>query len=189
MDLERDRQAETFIRNEVLEPGEKIAWRGRPGLERVARVGMPGRLIGGLMLAGDVFLIVIAFAVPNMEVVLTPLYGIPLIVLAIAPGVPVALIFLTMSSRRRARGARTYYAITDRRVLIVEAGRSHKVTAYAANDIADVVCEDAEDGSGDIRLRAPKRASGQSYPDFKDGLWGVADVKGAADAVTVLKAA
>ena len=108
------------------------------------------------------------------------------------PFVVIGLFLVSAPLRNRLLARRTYYAVTDQRVLIVTAGRRYKVRAYAARDITDYQRSDSGNGRGDIRLRKVgyrRFANPFAMSSFSDGLWGVDDVKAASDAVTAVMTA
>ena len=84
----------------------------------------------------------------------------------------------------------TYYAITDRRILIVRAGRSITVDAIRASEISDYQREDFTDGTSNIRLRhtiVEGRRGRSRTTGFSDGLWGITDARAAAQAIEDLR--
>jgi hypothetical protein len=48
------------------------------------------------------------------------------------------------------KAMRTYYAVTNKRILIVQAGRSRTVQSYSQGDIGDIVRTEGPDKSGDL---------------------------------------
>lgn len=164
-----------YVESAVLQDDERIAWKGRPSPAACARVGLPRSAVGLAVFAFACFWTV-GFGG------LFALLGVPLFAFAAW--------LLSTSARYYGKGRRTYYAITGRRILIVTAGIIYRTHSIAPSDIADYLREARPDGRGDIRLRRTERGRSNysvRWTEFADGLWGVADVKGAADAIAAIR--
>lgn len=172
-------QVQSYVENNVLTDGEEIAWQGRPDPMEAAKVGWLNALFGVLFLAFAVFWVVGAsdsgwFA----------LFGLPF--------VAVGLFMISRPARQYLNAGKTYYAVTNKRVLLLSAGKTFKVTSITPSEMTDYEREDKVDGTGSIRLRktiSHDREGPSSSVEPTDGLWGVADVKGASEAIARLRAA
>lgn len=173
----RDRAILDYVQTAVLQPDEAIRWKGRPSPAACARLALVKSFFGLFFFGFACFWTFMASAGG-----LFALFGLPFI------GVGGWLICLPLLHYRRA--FHTYYAITDRRVLIVTARTRFRINAVVASEISDYEREDKGDGSGDIRLKTTLsrgRNGVTRSTEFADGLWGVDDVKGAADAIQALR--
>ncbi len=190
---ERDQKVLHYVQNSVLQPREKLVWKGRPNPLAAASVGL-GLFFFGIFFFGFAIFwtagaSAAAWAVRAADGQVFPLFAgvFPLF------GVPFLAVGAWMVSgpvRNYLRAARSYYAITDKRILIITAGRGYTVRTIFADKINDYERTDNGDGSGSIRLKKTIINSGRgtrSSVVFADGLWGIADVKGAADAITALQ--
>lgn len=180
---DRDRDAEVldYVERDVLQDRERIAWKGRPGGGRPLALRLFEFLFSIVWLGFAIFWTVTASANGG----LFGLFGVPFIVIGVWA--------LSRPLRENLRARRVYYAITDRRILIVTAGRRMRVNSITADAISDYERIDRGDGRGDIRLKKTvsrgHRGAIHFATEFDDGLWGVEDVKGAADAITALRTA
>ena len=173
----RDHKALDYVQHSVLLPDETIVWKGRPDPLKSASVGALKALFGLFFFGFAVFWTVMA-----SQGGLFALFGIPF--------VAVGAWMVSGPARDYLRAGKSYYAVTDRRVLIVTAGGSYKVNAIVAGDITDYERTDKGDGTGSIRLRktvSETRKGTNVSVEFTDGLWGIADVKGAAEALAALR--
>lgn len=80
--------------------------------------------------------------VPPVEAASFIFFGLPIAVLALV------LVFWPVTAAVRAR--RTFYAITDRRVLILRGPGDGGFEEYAASDVRDVEVRALRDGVGDV---------------------------------------
>lgn len=74
------------------------------------------------------------------------------------------------------------YAITDRRLLIVERYPARRVTSYTASDIQAIERTERADGSGDVIFRREQSYQRRAYSGSlgmarKIGFFGVSDVR------------
>jgi hypothetical protein len=65
-------------------------------------------------------------------------------------GVLVALTNLLFPLLEYLKARRTVYSITNKRILVLETGRSRKVQSYSRDDIGDIARAEHRDGSGDL---------------------------------------
>lgn len=175
--IERDQRILSYVHSDVLQPKEQLIWKGRPSPTRSMAVAALKTIFGVFFFCGAVVMTVIA----NQHGM--ALFGVPLLL--------GGLWLVTVPVRLAMRARKTYYAITDKRVLIVKAGKRIKVITITSGDITDYERSDRGDGTGDIRLHRVAKKGPQVgsilVAEFEDGLWGVDDVKGAADAIAALR--
>jgi hypothetical protein len=142
-----DHQAEMLIRNE-LDSGEKFIWAGRPKqglLFRGSDIFMiPFSLLwGGFAIVWEIM----ALAIPNDEAgpvgLIFPIFGIPFVI------VGMYMIFgrFVHDSKRRAK---TFYGITDQRVIILSGLFSKKVKSLNIKTLTDISMNEKSDSSGSI---------------------------------------
>lgn len=188
-DPARDQQVLDYVENSLLRTDEILVWKGRP--DPMAYIRKPATLVQvpfGLFFFG--FAVFWTIGASQGSTVFG-LFGVPFMA--------VGLWIASKPLRTYRRAARTYYAVTDQRILIVSAGRSYTVNTIHPGDIVDYERTDRPDGTGSIRLRTTERRYRRTRSRFRgtrtmntvaftDGLWGIADVKGAADAVAALQA-
>jgi hypothetical protein len=134
-----------------LLPGERLQWAARPQLWAVARQKLR-------LLVGAVFLLAIGGAAIDLGsgVVLTS--GGPLSALPVA-GIGALFVLLgiafagaPLAAAWQARG--TVYAVTTRRLLVIDRVFIHRVAAFAPEEIqAVMVTNERPDGSADIVFR------------------------------------
>jgi hypothetical protein len=143
--LRRDEALARDVLTGIVEPGESLIWAGRPAqglrLTRSDLLTIPFSLLW-VWLIGD--------AVP----LLFRLWGIPFVVI----GLYLIAGRFFVDARRRAR---TYYGLTDTRVLIVVVGSTRKLIALDLAAQKELEVEEAAAGRGTIRFGvAGESASG-----------------------------
>lgn len=121
-----------------LEPGERLLWTGQPDAKRMARQILP-ILVFGVPWT----LIAIGFGHPwSLDRLFDNLFsGVFVLVGLLICSSPLA-IYRTAQQ--------TYYAITDRRVLILTEGKRRKLELYRPTDLCETVRDELVDGSGDL---------------------------------------
>lgn len=105
---------------------------------------------------------------------LFPLFGLPFILIGFA------MLLAPFSASRKAK--RTTYAITDRRVLVIESGRTKIVQSFRGNDLGEIKRIERAGGSGDLVFA--QRTSTDSDGDKRTTdtkFIGIADVRAADD--------
>lgn len=143
------REQEAVVRAE-LEPGEKLLWSGKSGIStgQAIRKSFPIMLFAIPWTAFAIFWICAAsgFRLPDLDNLhpanLFPLFGIPFVL--------VGLGMLATPFRLVRKARKIVYAVTDRRCLIIEAGRARRIRSYAGKDIGQVERTEYADGSGDL---------------------------------------
>jgi hypothetical protein len=179
MQQEKDQKAFEYLENEVLQPDETLAWTGRPNPKDGALAGVLSNYFQGLAnVAFGGFMTYIGLEMES----LFGFVGLGFI------GYGVWEVALPV--RNYLRAGRAYYAITTKRVLILEIGSSTKVTSLVGTDITNYERTDKGNDTGSIRLRKTLKYKDRSWLTsvlFTDGLWGITDVKGAAEAIAVVR--
>lgn len=175
-----------YVESKVLQEGEKVVWSGRPNQFRVFFWAMRSwPFVVFLTVFGGLFTGFAFHGNGASDNAMAVLFG----MVVFFGG-----LFLALNPVLQYQAAgRTRYAVTDQRILIIEAGNERDVVSIRARDISDYLRSDRGDGTGDIQLRKTAHKSnkhGTSYSaEFMDALWGVDDVKGAADAIAALRTA
>ena len=173
-----DDDARRFLEASVLESGESIVWSGRPAsAEALRQTGFDA--VVGLGLGALALWLVVRGAMADVEV----LIGLPLLA--------IGLWIVTTPQRHRWLAGRLFYAVTDRRVLIVADVLGRRVHAVEADRIATRHRLRHEDGSSSFDFaRMLERGPGESRAEARvvDGIWGVADGDGAERALEAVAA-
>jgi hypothetical protein len=131
-----------------LGPGERLLWAGQPGPGGLAKNTWPMALFAipwtafaltwvALALAG-------ARALGHVLAYAFPLFGVP--------HLAIGFWMLSGPLRARARARRTVYAVTDRRALILDAGRTTIVESHDRAALGAITRRDRRDGTGDVLL-------------------------------------
>jgi hypothetical protein len=171
---------EPYLKEMVLLPGESFVWQGRPWANEALRSQSKNLLFGTLVMA---FCTVFFLTAERFEWSLL----VPLAIFGIG------LWTFVKAWRVRGRARHSYYAVTNKRVLIaVLDGAGARVTTITPEQIVKFELNDFGDGRGNVELRETI-SSGKNGPvasvEFDDALWGVSDFAGAAKAVQALLAA
>ncbi len=144
-----------------LRPGERLRWWGRPDSRARLRQAVPWLI---LMLGALVVPLLLTLAFNLVFDTRLCFAGLLLFPGALAP----LWQYLT--------GRRTLYAITDRRVLVLTAGRSGKVQALHPTAAAEIQYTPRDYGSGDLHFVAYRDDGHMRHVAFL----GVSDAKRAA---------
>ena len=171
-------EIELYLQRSVLEPREKIVWKGRPTPIESIQTGWFEAMFGLFFFGFAVFWTVGASVAGG----LFGLFGIPFMV--------VGGWKLTKPLRTWLRARKTYYAVTNRRILIITRSNGYQVASIYAHEFNRFARKDKGDGAGSIRFRKSfmrTRRGSQEMTSFADGLWGVADVRGADRAISKLR--
>lgn len=176
-----------------LSPGEKIAWLGQPAPTALARK-RTGMILPGL------FLVLFAFSfltVPTVTIYEHPgTVPFPFLIVFPAAGVIAMAFGLAMLASPLLQwrvAARTIYAVTDHRILIIEPG---SVQSFEPGDIQQLVRRDRGRGRGDLIFREDQGnmmlamyTFGHNSAVRKIGFFGIPDPRAAEEAVRQLKRA
>jgi len=134
-----------------LSSGERLLWADRPAVTRNLRESLPILFFGIPWTAFSVFWMVMASGIlrqgsgggaPTGVNILFALFGLPFV------GIGLAMLSAPYFAWRAAQN--TVYAITTKRVLILNAGRTRSVRAYLPQRAADLQRTERADGSGDL---------------------------------------
>jgi hypothetical protein len=135
--------------NTQLDPGEGLLWSGAPNPARMALSALPATVVGVPFTGFAAFWIFTAFTMtsksgssPPGPWVLFPLFGIPFLVIGL--GMLTAPLWAFLAA------ARTLYAVTNRRAMIVSRVFSTSVRSYMHADIHDLQRVERAGGEGDV---------------------------------------
>lgn len=141
---------ETSISNELLE-GEELIWSGRP-IERGKSVHSPARvfLILGLVYGAIGLVLVCLCLIISLAVAPTDPGG--FIGASIVGGIffSIGALFFIIGKTARFIPKSAFYAITNRRVIVLQGGSYLRVTSYNRRDISQIQRLERPDGSGDL---------------------------------------
>jgi hypothetical protein len=165
-----------------LHRDERLIWAGRAGAAALARSKLGKGFLGGalvvgafpvtLLLKGDVPLAKGQNTLQLMPLVL-PLVG------AFLLGLLLALEPLWAAYRART----TVYAISDRRLLIVNLFPLRQAQSFPPETLNTLECTDRADGSGDLLFRKIVTGSGRSRQTKRFGFFGLPEVRRVGDMV------
>jgi hypothetical protein len=159
-----------------VEPGERLRWAGRPDPLRPT-----------LMSFGIYFFAIpwTAFAVfwmwgaagfgtrpvrPDGPWMLFPLFGLPFVLIGLG--------MLSAPFWAYRKAARTIYAVTNKRLLIITTGRTRSVETYAPQDIQFVERTERPNGSGDVLFATCYNTDSDNRPrSTKVGFFGIPGVR------------
>ncbi len=182
MDRRRDGMAMMMVAQKELQSGERLVWAERPGPAARARTKLMLSLFGIPFLVFAIFWEVQAVAGAEAGAgSLFPLFGIPFILVGIG------LILSPLWSYVEARNW-LFYAITDRRMLIIRQFPMRKVESFRPQDITKCERTEKSDGSGNIVFRDDLKSGsrGSSYT-VPRGFFGIPDVRRVEEQVMKLR--
>ncbi len=157
-----------------LQPGETILWLGKPMALRIALQDRDAVVTSLLALAA---LVVVLVGLPVLVFFNLLFFGVgfPLLSLLFAA---ILLYYFARPFSAYLRAARTTYAITDRRVLIITSGLHGRVV-QSFNHIERVERHDLADGKGDLifgsETQATRGGAGYRLRTRKVGFFGIAN--------------
>lgn len=172
-------EIEIYLQQSVLERGEKIVWKGRPTPAASVQMGWMELFVGLFFFGFSVFWTVSAFSAGGIF----GIFGIPFLAFGAWA--------ITKPFRTKNRAKKSYYAITNRRVLIIKRDNGYSVNSIYAYEFNHYARKDRTNGAGDIRFRqsiGKTRKGAYLKTNFSDGLWGIDDVRGADLALAKLRA-
>lgn len=165
--MQVQQETDSLIARE-LEEGERVLWTGRPLSNR--RTTSPVTLtfiiltavfgaIGVIMLILAIIFTALLHTRGDADAALA-LYitGAVFLFLALIYGI------LSATIRQNARG--TAYAITDKRILSISAGKILIVYSFTKNDIGVISRIERKDGSGDLTFASTNRAGSYGYSNY-----------------------
>jgi hypothetical protein len=137
----------------LLLPGEQIVWRGSPRFPG-ASAESTGQLLFGvpLMLVGLVAFILATGHLWEADLSKSARLGLGSLLLLSAGFVALGLRMIAELWRTRARSASRVYALTDRRILILERGRRVEIASIALANLGPMHLAVAEDRAGTIAI-------------------------------------
>ena len=144
--MEIDYEAQEIVTRE-LQGDERLLWSGRPRPLRMALGATPMLVFAVPWTAFSVFWICGAagFKVPDFHAggfAFFPLFGLPFLLIGLA------MLLSPLWAWRSAH--HTVYAVTDRRLLIIETGGSTSVRAISPDGLDRLRRVERRDGSGDL---------------------------------------
>jgi hypothetical protein len=172
-----DAKAAEYV-NSVLQPGEEVAWAGRPTAWTFAKKGgITSVLIGGFLCA---------VAIVSITSSGTQIDGQIFLLLFLAIG------FWTVLTpiRNALRALWTYYAITNRRIMIVRMFPGKKVTSIHRSQFQNVERTDHGNDIGTVTVKTTtkrRRHGTHEVVTLDDGLFGISRFQSAMDAIWAMQ--
>lgn len=170
----------------ALQPGEQLVWADRPDPQVLARSRLPQvirGLLGVAVIAGFLWLSFI----PNWPGGLRGL----LLSAFIAAATLYALWLLAAPWMARAAAGRTVYAVTDRRLLVLEDWPFKRQSAFLPAELDDTLVAPAASGRGSVifinrKLPWWRRSAGGTYRI--EAFYGIAEAQRVAERIEALRA-
>jgi hypothetical protein len=147
--------------SQELESGEKLVWSGKPDPVREMSAGFALWLFAIPWTAFALFWMWGASGISrpssqSTENFIFSLFGLPFVLIGFA--MLSAPIWIYSKSKR------TVYAITDKRVLIIEKGKSRTVYSYGSQNLGSIKRTERADGSGNLTFaQKPYESDGRTY--------------------------
>lgn len=132
-----------------LRPGETLRWSGQPDRMRFALQRSWMSVLGGLFLLGMVGFAISLAPILEMDKAPEVIWYISGIMLVIIVMFCIGLLLRPVKAYIEA--GRTLYAVTEKRLLVMDAGRGMQVTSFFKGALLNVQAKERQDGSGDIR--------------------------------------
>jgi hypothetical protein len=170
-----------FLVQSELQSGESLQWTGLANPARAAISALPASLFGLPFAGFALFWMTAAYrgshAISKSSnnpiggvFSFFPLFGLPFLLIGL--GVVFAPLFAYFKAQK------TAYAITDKRVLVISAGRTRTIKSCTPADIVSVDHREREGGSGDVIIRTSGVMQNRnSLSQITVGLLGVSNVK------------
>ncbi|MBV9863955.1 MAG: hypothetical protein JO316_01245 [Abitibacteriaceae bacterium] len=163
-----------------VESGEQILWVGQPNAARMAV-----KSIGGFLFGVGWTWFTVAFIMGWMSHNSSSQwpggiwgFGGLAFYLFMTPFLIVGLAMLASPLLSYQQGLRTFYAITNQRILVIETGKSRKVQSYGEGDIGNLERTEQPDGSGDLTFAKQHYKDGDGDLRTRDiKLVGIAQVR------------
>jgi hypothetical protein len=161
-----------------LEQGEKLLWVGQPNPARAGRqaigiaiFGIPWTLFALFWMAGASGMLFHSAGPPDAFGILFPLFGLPFVLIGFG--------MLSAPFWASRKALTQVYAITDKRAMIIDGGRSRKVQSFTRADMCDIERTELANGSGDLmfaqRIRTSSNSSGTTTTSI--GFYGIPEVR------------
>jgi hypothetical protein len=189
MDETENGDTATAIATRELMSGERLQWAARPRPWAVARQKLTMFPIGlALLVVGAVAVDVAAHGMLTPSEILASLPIRSVGVLLVLLGIAIACAPLVAALLAR----RTVYAVTNRRLLVIDRAFAHRVASFAAEDIrAIMVTNERADGSADIVFRQEIRHIRLRTARYgivnKIGFFGITDADRVRDLIRALR--
>ena len=158
-----------------LDPGEGLVWSGAPSPGRMALSALPASVVGIPFTAFAAYWMYMAYTMTAKStqvaaIKLFPLFGIPFILIGL--GMLTAPLWAFLAA------GRTFYAVTNKRAIIVSGGFSQTVHSYPHSEIHELHRVERAGGSGDLffasRMITTSRGGTRHQ---KIGFLGIPDVR------------
>lgn len=164
-----------------LEPGERVVWSSSPKPKLFSGGTLVTFLFAIPWTGFAIFWVAGAagFKIPRSLsfALLFPLFGVPFILIGI--------VMLLSPLFAYQNALRTAYIITDRRVIIIDGGRSRTIRSFYPDNLSDVFRREHSDGTGDVIIN--RNAWRDSDGDRKTQELGFFRIHNAKNAETMLK--
>ncbi len=151
---------------QTLDSGERIVWSGVPDADSLRRNSMPLMIFGCFWTFATLIILGFAFTVFKSVSEFGLDRGVSFFGIFLAPFLLAGafMIFRPLAAKRKA--FRTIYAVTDRRLVILEAGKHLTTKSLAYGALRNVQTREREGGIGDIYINndlPPELASIRQY--------------------------
>jgi len=188
---EDDAVADTLeaIATRELLPGERLQWAARPRPWAVVRQTLTALPIGLLLMAVGAFAVDVvprALLVPSDVLALLPIRGVGAFIALLGLAAACAPFVAALLARR------TVYAVTTRRLLVIDHAFAHRVASFAPEDVrAIMVTNERYDGSADIvfrqEIRHIRTSRGRYSIVKKMGFFGIAEPERVRDLIRAMR--
>lgn len=157
-----------------LDAGERVLWTDQPSPSRMRRKALPALLFSLPMGAFMVFWIWGASAPVRSTLAAGKTLSLFFVALPASGLLGLAFVLLLFFSPwiAVATARRTFYALTDRRALVVVAGNKKKVQSVTPQEFS-LVRRDLSDGSGDLIFKRETTGTGEDETTTEIGFFGI----------------
>ena len=172
------------VRSELIE-NEQLIWADRPVSERFYRkkikAAIAGKIIIGLIVLWILGVIYTSFSSGNSPALALVFFALPLLFIARK--------LLNKPAEARQRAEQTYYAITDKRLLIINDYKDKSVESYDLDKLEFVENAENKDGTGNVYFtktlittisnndRDGRSSRNKSVHEVKKGFKGIYDAE------------
>ena len=172
------------VRSELIE-NEQLIWADRPVSERFYRkkikAAIAGKVIIGLIVLWILGVIYTSFSSGNSPALALVFFALPLLFIARK--------LLNKPAEARQRAEQTYYAITDKRLLIINDYKDKSVESYDLDKLEFVENAENKDGTGNVYFtktlittisnndRDGRSSRNKSVHEVKKGFKGIYDAE------------
>ncbi|WP_299377907.1 hypothetical protein [uncultured Kiloniella sp.] len=178
------------VRSELIE-NEQLIWADRPVSERFYRkkikAAIAGKVIIGLIVLWILGVIYTSFSSGNLPALALVFFALPLLFIARK--------LLNKPAEARQRAEQTYYAITDKRLLIINDYKDKSVESYDLDKLEFVENAENKDGTGNVYFtktlittisnndRDGRSSRNKSVHEVKKGFKGIYDAENVTAAI------